>query len=127
MCILSHLLDSVLIIEAVRQHDTRTKSKRKNKYLKKSPQKVYTELLNIDRDAMKKFESVPEEKKIRKPVAKRPNDVVRFDTLDHWPELTGLQRCKYCKVGRTTTKCIKCQVHLCYVKTRNCFTAYHKR
>lgn len=103
-----------------------TRSKRHNN-VREFPCIVFTELLKGVGDVMtKEFESVPEAKKIKKPVAKRPTNDVRFDKLDHWPKSAKYQRCKYCKNGFASTVCIKCKVNLCYVKNRNCFLAYHK-
>lgn len=93
--------------------------------LKKFRYEVYAGLLRDRTAAVKQTESVSENKKIKKPVAERPPDEVRFDKFDHWPQLSGYQRCKYCKTGQASTLCTKYNVHLCYVKNRNCFLAYH--
>ncbi|KAH9640927.1 hypothetical protein HF086_015622 [Spodoptera exigua] len=71
-------------------------------------------------------DSVSEEKKIKKPATERLIDAIRYDAVDHWPEHTEYQRCKYCKKGQASTRCTKCNVHLCYVAKRNCFVAYRK-
>jgi hypothetical protein len=72
-------------------------------------------------------DSVAEDKKIKKPMTERPVDAVRYDGVEHWPEHTEYQRCKYCKKGQASTRCSKCNVYLCYVAKRNCFVAYHKK
>ena len=40
------------------------------------------------------------------------------------------QRCKLCTRAKltnlTNNKCIQCNIHLCYVNSRNCFQAYHQ-
>lgn len=57
-----------------------------------------------------------------------PVEDIRFDGLDHvplWAEKR--QRCKHC-VGSplSSVQCIKCDVHLCFNRERDCFLAYHK-
>ncbi|CAG4955975.1 unnamed protein product [Colias eurytheme] len=101
---------------------------RKKDHLKEFRYEVFMGLLKRDREvAVRNVESVSEKNKIKKPVAERPSDQVRYDKFDHWPQLTGYQRCKYCKIGQASTMCTKCKVHLCYVKNRNCFLAYHTK
>lgn len=60
----------------------------------------------------------------------RPSDSVRLDTVDHLPEHDGKperSRCKnmICKNGKTNWKCLKCGVHLCLSKEKNCFKSFH--
>ncbi|KAF9417592.1 hypothetical protein HW555_005299 [Spodoptera exigua] len=103
-------------------------SVRKQDRLKDFRYEIYAGLLKRDRTVpVKDIDSVPERQKIKKPNAERPFDDVRYDKYDHWPQLTGYQRCKYCKGGQASTMCTKCKVHLCYVKGRNCFLAYHTK
>lgn len=59
---------------------------------------------------------------------KRPADDSRVDCLDHFPIWdTKRQRCKFfnCSDSFSFIKCMKCNVHLCLNKERNCFTAFH--
>lgn len=52
----------------------------------------------------------------------------RLDSVAHFPDWdTNVEasRCKRCKTGKTHVICSKCQVHLCFVRTRNCFKLYH--
>lgn len=100
--------------------------KNNNDRLKDFRYEVYAGLVKGHRHvAVKDVPTVNENKKIKKPVAERPVDAVRFDRVDHWPIHTGYGRCKFCKGGQSNTKCNKCNVHLCFVKTRNCFVSYH--
>ncbi|KAF9406919.1 hypothetical protein HW555_012897 [Spodoptera exigua] len=125
MNIFSQLLDICLLR---RRHDKQINKKRKQNRLKDFRYEIYAGLLKRDRTVpVKDIDSVPERQKIKKPNAERPFDDVRYDKYDHWPQLTGYQRCKYCKGGQASTMCTKCKVHLCYVKGRNCFLAYHTK
>lgn len=59
----------------------------------------------------------------------RPSNNSRLDSLDHLPEFDNKKeatRCKFknCK-GRTHIFCLKCNVHMCFVKERNCFIKFH--
>ena len=57
-----------------------------------------------------------------------PNPVedVRLDQCGHFPVYEEKQqRCRLCKTGYSHLKCCKCQVHLCLVKSRNCFNSFH--
>ena len=59
---------------------------------------------------------------------KRPSEDSRGDCVDHFPVWdTKRQRCKFsgCDNGFSYVKCLKCNVHLCLNKERNCYTAYH--
>ncbi|XP_061382924.1 piggyBac transposable element-derived protein 2-like [Danaus plexippus] len=74
-------------------------------------------------------DDIGENLKIHKPVSVRPTDSVRFDNTGDLPEAGNeTMRCKYCKSGRTSVYCIKCNVHLCFVVgkiKRNCFRNFH--
>ena len=54
--------------------------------------------------------------------------IVRFDGKGHWPHCTcgyyNRHRCALCK-RLTNMYCIKCNVHLCCHRKRNCFTPFH--
>ena len=72
--------------------------------------------------------SSPTEKK--NPVSIRLVPDVRFDLMEHWPQsIDGEPQC--CKLencgGRSRIQCMKCNVHLCLNKHRNCFHAFHKK
>ena len=55
-----------------------------------------------------------------------PNKDVQFDQCGHFPEFQEKQqRCRYCKTGYSHVKYCKCEVHLCLVKSRNCFKNFH--
>uniref|UniRef100_A0A3B4A161 PiggyBac transposable element-derived protein domain-containing protein n=1 Tax=Periophthalmus magnuspinnatus TaxID=409849 RepID=A0A3B4A161_9GOBI len=57
-----------------------------------------------------------------------PTQEVRSDSVGHWPVMeTVRQRCKRpnCK-GLTVSKCVKCNVHLCLSKRKNCFRDFHE-
>lgn len=57
-----------------------------------------------------------------------PTQEVRSDSVGHWPVVERVrQRCKHlnCK-GVTPNKCIKCNVHLCFNKRKNCFRDFHE-
>ena len=59
--------------------------------------------------------------------SKRTSADARHDGVDHQPLWSDKrQRCKYsCCEALSYVKCVKCNVHLCLNKERNCFTAYH--
>lgn len=62
----------------------------------------------------------------RGPKCQMPINDVRFDRVDHFPEpVDNKGRCKLCKTGYSRITCTKCKVHLCLVKTKNCFTQFH--
>lgn len=58
----------------------------------------------------------------------RPDPTIRFDKQCHFLVLTSREvRCKNeeCK-KKTSVFCVKCKVHLCLVKNRNCFIKFHQ-
>ena len=58
--------------------------------------------------------------------APNPTRDVQFDQCGHFPVFQEKQqRCRHCKSGYSHLKCCKCEVHLCLVKCRNCFNAFH--
>lgn len=68
----------------------------------------------------------PSQKKYK--ISPRPNNDIRFDSYDHWPEsIKDKKRCKLCINSYSTTKCTKCQVTLCYNGKKNCFKDYHHK
>lgn len=76
------------------------------------------------------FPSTPVTSRIRNviktPRGYRPDDDVRYDGLQHWPSFkNGQARCKFCSNGYTTVVCARCNVSLCFVPTRQCFSKFH--
>lgn len=74
-------------------------------------------------------EEQPAQKK--KKVEIKPLNEMRFDGVDHFPQYDDKKdntRCKLeeCK-GKTHIYCKKCNVHLCILKDRNCFTIFHTK
>ncbi len=57
-----------------------------------------------------------------------PEDAVRLDRINHWPEPEGkIPKCcrlKGCKL-RSLIRCSKCKVYLCLKANANCFMQYH--
>ena len=68
-------------------------------------------------------------RKISKQV--RPNDDIKKDKYNHWPEFGKKNRCKNiinsnsCQ-ALTHIICSKCEINLCFVSTRNCFKNFHQ-
>ena len=65
----------------------------------------------------------------KRKISCKPVSDVRYDGYHHWPVNTGdkhAQRCKMdgCKL-KTTTRCQKCNVELCFRGERNCFKDFH--
>lgn len=63
------------------------------------------------------------------PNEERPVDLIRFDRGYHFAEYdtkTWSTRCKLdgCS-NKTRVYCMKCNVHLCFTSTRNCFKDFH--
>lgn len=72
---------------------------------------------------------------------KLPKNATRFDGLEHWLDFDDPNqvrkgyRCKHCH-AQANTFCVKCNVHLCFVrekkkgseqrKVRNCFRDFHQ-
>jgi hypothetical protein len=66
-------------------------------------------------------------KRRRETVSNIPN-MVRFDGLQHWPQIQQNLRLRCKNEGcsmKTITYCSKCQIHLCLNPMRNCFKDYH--
>ena len=69
-------------------------------------------------------EQLPESKKRLVSVPARD---VRFDNTGHLPtHCEPKQRCRVCK-SYVRMKCLKCAVHLCITKEKNCYITYHTR
>lgn len=66
--------------------------------------------------------------KKRNKTEKKPSDEMRYDKIEHFPEMQNCVpvRCK--KEGchfKSRAFCIKCKVHLCLSPGRNCFKDFH--
>ena len=68
-----------------------------------------------------------EEKKRKGPAAPIPVSEVRLDATAHWMVMAEQKgRCKVPKcTGTPKVKCQKCDVHLCFTSTSNCFLRFH--
>ncbi|CAF3880631.1 unnamed protein product [Rotaria sp. Silwood1] len=66
--------------------------------------------------------------KRKRETASNISSMVRFDGLEHWPQYQQSLRLR-CKNKGCSMKinvyCSKCQVHLFFCTTRNCFKDYH--
>ncbi|KAK7872890.1 hypothetical protein R5R35_004215 [Gryllus longicercus] len=70
------------------------------------------------------FEQPPRQRTSRS----APAASVRFDDVGHWPaHNSNRRRCKLCVNKLSRTRCIKCDVALCFYEKRNCFLLYHKK
>lgn len=60
---------------------------------------------------------------------KRPLNKIRYDTVNHWPDIDGNENATRCKnencMRKTHFFCSKCNVHLCLIQDRNCFKNFH--
>ena len=66
-----------------------------------------------------------EEKPKKRSVVLPVGSAVRFDNVGHFPiHSEPKQRCKACS-SYVRMKCVKCRVHLCITKAKNCFIDYH--
>ncbi|CAF1402754.1 unnamed protein product [Rotaria sordida] len=66
--------------------------------------------------------------KRKRETASNISSMVRFDGLEHWPQYQQSLRLRCKNKGcsmKTNVYCSKCQVHLCFCTTRNCFKDYH--
>lgn len=72
-------------------------------------------------------ETSHETKRKREMKAQVPT-IIRFDGIEHWPEVSGVTRLR-CKnddcSNKTNVSCSKCRLHLCLTTTRNCFKDFH--
>lgn len=66
-------------------------------------------------------------KKIKKPVADRPDDATRYDLVGHFPTFTSKGRCRNCTKNQTKFFCHKCNARLCVIEGRNCFLDFHTK
>lgn len=56
---------------------------------------------------------------------KIPSERLRKKGAKHLPIMSDSQRCKRCHRMKTNVFCIKCNVHLCFTRHRNCFKDFH--
>ena len=64
-------------------------------------------------------------KRPRRPPTRIPQDDVRHDGLQHWPEhRPDRPRCSKCG-DKTRIGCTKCRVGLCITASRNCYKDFH--
>lgn len=83
------------------------------------------------RKANEKQETIANDNRAKNRAAteKRPMNEIRYDAVNHWPELDGKKTGTRCKNEDCKQKshfyCSKCEVHLCLTKDRNCFKKYH--
>ena len=55
-----------------------------------------------------------------------PSPEIRCDSVGHLLDFVDKQgRCHHCPKGFTSIQCVKCKIHLCITKDRNCFYNYH--
>lgn len=82
-----------------------------------------------DRQCSKRPPTPLKEKSSKKQSEERPSISIRFDKIDHLPDITTYRvRCKNQRCGKKTQVfCSKCMVHLCLCikEKRNCFKDFH--
>ena len=111
--------------------------KRQAKLLKVKPVKLSVFLLDIaealimvKRPVGRPSSAVltpPPAKKINRMKKSSPTLDVRLDGVGHMPvyvEKRGSCKSANCK-SLTFVKCMKCEVHVCFMKERNCFVSFH--
>lgn len=67
-----------------------------------------------------------ENKRVYASTLPKPIDNIRFDNTGHFPIFGKKGRCRHCSSGQTSFICSKCEVRLCLVPERNCFTNFHQ-
>ena len=126
--IFAHMLD-LCICNAwlLARRDANLLQEQFKKPLKKFRQEIATSLLlknRVTKRGRPSHENAPISK-IRRPVALRPQEDVRFDQTAHWPIHASKGRCRNCTSGWSRMKCSKCKVILCWTAERNCFLDFH--
>lgn len=66
----------------------------------------------------------------KKEKERRPEHTIRYDGIDHYPFLDAIfNRGTRCKMEGCQLKsqyyCVKCKVHLCLKRNKNCFQTFH--
>lgn len=68
-------------------------------------------------------------KKTKNIIEKRPLHVRRYDQRGHFPRFDNNKNATRCKKenckSRTHMYCVKCNVHLCIAKNKECFVDFH--
>ncbi len=58
------------------------------------------------------------------PYSRKPTELtMRYDEIGHWPDTVSKEKrltCKECGI-KTATRCLKCNVSLCIMASRNCW------
>lgn len=69
------------------------------------------------------------EKSTRSKKEKRPKNTARYDGRNHLPRFDSHDYATRCKNDdcnfKTNVICTKCDVHLCFTRSRNCFESFH--
>lgn len=129
--IISHFINMAVVCSYIEYKKDCERLNESFKKLIDFQQLLGSELLNMDK------KRVGRPNAMNKASQKKPYDVVkptnedRFDGYNHLPQYVApsLQgkRCKLenC-VGRSRVICTKCNVHLCFTGTKNCFIKYHE-
>lgn len=93
------------------------------------PSSMETAVPSTSSIVTKKLEDTPE--KPRKHPRLGAIENTRFDSVDHFAEHDDNRSKRRCKLEgckkMTHVFCLKCKVHICFVKGRNCFLNYHKK
>lgn len=50
---------------------------------------------------------------------------IQKDQVGHLPRFGDRGKCRLCKIKTTTVSCVKCNLRLCFVPDRNCFSQFH--
>lgn len=68
-------------------------------------------------------------KSIRSKKENRPKNSMRYDGKNHLPRFDSNEYATRCKNDdcdlKTNVFCTKCNVHLCFTRSRNCFESFH--
>lgn len=67
--------------------------------------------------------------KLKRCNEKRPCNEMRYDQRGHFPKFDEQKNATRCKnencAARTHMYCVKCNVHLCIAKNKDCFNDFH--
>lgn len=73
---------------------------------------------------------LPESSVKRRRLATNDSAPARYDPGGHFPNFDGKKSKSRCKMHGCThfthVYCLRCDVHLCFVKGRNCFYEFHQ-
>ncbi len=132
-----HLLDMIIVTTwLLYRRDCEGTGMRKNEHMKLYTFKSYiAEALCKSGKSLERKKGRPcstiageyEEKRRKGPAAPIPVPDVRLDATAHW--MIMAEKKGRCKVpgctGTPKVKCRKCDVHLCFTSTSNCFLRFH--